>query len=191
MGYTNQALEDTLLVVDSLEKPLLTEDDHKNPGADIPAADKTAATTSNTAADAALGDDAPKDVDLTASDASAPERDFAHDDQQGGGTCSSAESTDCGSDGDEDAADGDDDEDNAKNEVKERQREIKRIMRQRRREIGEAKDALRAMEARVATVQLQAQPLPQQDALPEHDLIPLPSTTTDSERAADEVAQWV
>ena len=64
-------------------------------------------------------------------------------------------------------------------------------MRQRRREIGETKAPLRAMEASLATLQLRAQPLPPRHALPEHDLIPLPSTTTYWERAADEVAMWV
>ena len=115
---------------------------------------------------------------------SAPKGHPFDDDQQVGGTRSSAESTDCGSDGDED---GDDDEDDAKNEEKKRQRDIKRIVRQRSRKIEEKKDALRAM----ATLQLQAQPLPPRVALPEYDLIPLPSTTTDWERAADEVAKWV
>ena len=188
MGDTKQAFGDTLLVSESQEKPLFSEDDLEMPGVDIPAANETAATASNTAADTALGDDAPEDVDFTLSDVLAPEGDPADDDQQVGGTRSSAESTDCGSDGDKH---GDDDEEDAMNEEKMRQRGIKRIVRQRRREIEETKDALRAMEASMATLQLQAQPLPPPDALPEHDLMTLPSTTTDWERAADEVAKWL
>ena len=82
------------------------------PGVHIPAAEESAATASNTAANAALGDDAPDNADLTLSDVSAPEGDPVDDDQQMGATRSSAESTDCGSDGDQD---GDDDEDDAKN----------------------------------------------------------------------------
>ena len=74
-------------------------------------------------------------------------------------------------------------------EDKKRQREIQRIMRQHTRKIEEKKEALRAM-ASVAILQLQAQPLHQLDALPQHDSIPLPSTTTDWERAAEEVAKW-
>ena len=181
MNDTNQALGNTLLVSESLEQPP-TEDAPEMPGVGIPAADETAATASNTAADAALGDDAPEDVYLTPSDMSAPEGDPVGDDPQVGGSRSSRESTDCGSDGD---GDGDDDEVHTKNEGKTRQREIKRMVRQRRRKIEETKDALRGMAASVATLQLQAQPLPPRDALLEHDLIPLPSTTTDGERAAE------
>ena len=185
MGDTNQALGDMLLVSETLEKPLFTEDDPEMPGADIPAADKTDATASNTAADAAVGDDAPENVDLNPSDVSAPDGDPADDDQQVGWTPSSAESMDCRNDGGED---GNDDKDDAKDEEKKRQLKIKRIVRQRRRGNDETKDALRAMEARVATLQLQAQPLPLRDALPEHDFIPLKSTTTDWQRAADKGA---
>ena len=107
------------------------------PVGDILAADKTAATASNTAADAALSDYAPENVDLTPSDVSAPKGDSGHDDQQRGGTRSSPERTDCGTDREEEAADGGVDGDDIKNEEKKRQREIKRIMRQRRREIEE------------------------------------------------------
>ena len=109
MCDNNQALGDRLLVSESLEKPLFIKDDPEIPGVDIPAAEETAATASNTAAGVALADDAPEDVDLTLSDVSAPQGDSVHDDQLRGGSLSSAESTDCGSAGEEDAADGDDD----------------------------------------------------------------------------------
>ena len=152
MADTNQALGDTLLVAESLQKPLLTEDHPEMPVGNIPASDETAATASNTAANTALSDYAPDNVDLTLSDVSAPEKDPVHADQQGGVACSSVESTDCGTKGDVDAADGDDNKDDTKNEEKKRQREIKRIMRQRRRENEETKDAPRALEDGVATL---------------------------------------
>ena len=118
--------------------------------------------------------------------------DPVHDDQQGGGTRSSAESTDCGTVGDGDLSDRDDDDDEAKKEEdKKRQREIKRIVSQRRREVRERNEAQRVMVAAVAKLQLEAQLVPPQDALPQHDSIPLPSTTTDWGRAAEGVAKWV
>ena len=43
------------------------------PAVDTPAANETPATTTNTAADAAMGEDAPEDVDLTPSDVPVPE----------------------------------------------------------------------------------------------------------------------
>ena len=191
MADTNQAWGDTSLVIESLEKPLLSEDDPEMPRGEIPAAVATAATASHTAADAAHGDDAPRDVDLTLSNVSTDEGDPVHDAHQSRGSRSSAESTECGTDGDIDPEDGDDNDDKSENEEdKKKEREIRRIMRQRTCKIEEKKEALRAM-ASVATLQLQAQPLHQLDALPQHDWIPLPSTTRDWEGAAEEVAKWL